>query len=490
MRNNAIILFFAFAALSFVATAQTVEELNAAEEQVKQLVAAIDSREIGSGLQDREYAIAIYQQILERNPSPEELTVATALLQGQDHEAQGGSPHHVQCSRSQLLALILSKKENTHLLTREILARNLPRLSRLDLTAVPFWEPYELPKVADEIPASPVAREAHTGNYHLYYGYCHSHTACSDGEGTPEEAYQCARYEAKLDFFALTDHGELIDIWPWDKEWETIKNTARKYNEDGVFASLHGFEWSSPIYGHINVIHSDDFTHAARDITVKDVYRWLVKRPDAIGRFNHPGSLDNFGCEFHHFDMYDAAVKQMIGIEMHNGGKNVKYYFSLKGYSGKFNHMDDANQKGWKIGAVGGQDNHGKQWGLKNNYLVGAWAESLTRQGILDAHRGRRTFATEDRNLGLSFKMDGAEMGSRLASGKGQIAISLWDKDNEKFAQISLYNTGALLQTFEVHKSDPKVDCTVNTKSGEYYYIFATQEDGDAALSSPIWIIE
>jgi len=40
----------------------------------------------------------------------------------------------------------------------------------------------------------------------VFFGNLHSHTALSDGSGTPAEAYEHARDVAGLDFLAITEH--------------------------------------------------------------------------------------------------------------------------------------------------------------------------------------------------------------------------------------------------------------------------------------------
>src|SRR5262245_19598398 len=58
--------------------------------------------------------------------------------------------------------------------------------------------------------------------YNTYFGFLHSHTRLSDGEGTVAQAYQYARDVGGLDIFAVTDHGELLTTWPWNNEWNQI----------------------------------------------------------------------------------------------------------------------------------------------------------------------------------------------------------------------------------------------------------------------------
>jgi len=56
--------------------------------------------------------------------------------------------------------------------------------------------------------------------YHYYYANLHSHSALSDGIGTPAEAYAYARDVADIDVLALTDHTHyLFHHW-----WENREN--------------------------------------------------------------------------------------------------------------------------------------------------------------------------------------------------------------------------------------------------------------------------
>ena len=95
--------------------------------------------------------------------------------------------------------------------------------------------------------------------YNIYYGYLHSHTGVSDGQGTPTDAYSQAK-DAGLDFFGTTDH----DYWPQDmsiKNWDKINKVVDSFNEDGVFTALVGYEWTSD---EANVGHALGRNHGKR----------------------------------------------------------------------------------------------------------------------------------------------------------------------------------------------------------------------------------
>jgi len=107
---------------------------------------------------------------------------------------------------------------------------------------------------------------AQATDYSVYYGMLHSHTNISDGSDNPAEADKYARDTAGLDIFSIADH----DYYPNDmttSDWATIKNAANSYNQDGVFATFWGFEWTSDDTsyhaglqnkGHITIINSLD----------------------------------------------------------------------------------------------------------------------------------------------------------------------------------------------------------------------------------------
>ena len=93
-----------------------------------------------------------------------------------------------------------------------------------------------------------------------------------------------ARDAGGLDFFALTDHGEMIDVWPWEEEWQEVLDAANATNQNGTFVALWGFEWSNPVLGHINILNTTDNTGAVSTFDLSAIYDWLAARPPAIGR--------------------------------------------------------------------------------------------------------------------------------------------------------------------------------------------------------------
>ncbi len=456
----------------------------AVEAEIKAFCKALDTKQRGVGLPDREFALTLFQQVLGDNPSQQVLGVMQSLLQGDWHD----DDCIVKIPRSGLLALLLMARENGALLTTDLLTAHLPLIRGLDLDTKPRWQP---PRAADP-PLDDAPRalppRANRAQYKLYYGYLHAHSSLSDGKGQPDDAYRMARDEAKLDFFAITDHASLIAFWPWDAKWARTRKAADRFNEDGRFVALRGFEWSSPTFGHINVLGTKNFATCISEPTMVALYEWLADYPDAVCRFNHPGYADKLNVEFEHFALSQFAVNQMVGIEMFNKDRGIEKFFS-NGFRKGGRFLDEAIARGWFTGVVGGQDNHKRNWGTRSNDRVGVWATSLTREGILDAYRARRTFATEDVNLCLSFMANGAQMGSRLQPGAMTLLIDVEDGDREPFVSAELFKRGQRLKEWPLGSAEASITFRDSAVAGDYYYVMVTQDDGDLALSSPIWIV-
>ena len=216
----------------------------------------------------------------------------------------------------------------------------------------------------DDIPVNDVAdvkeiKQLATSTYTIYYGYLHSHTGLSDGSGTPNDAYSQAK-EVGMDFFGTSDH----DYYPHDmsiKNWKEINSVANHYDEDGVFTALAGFEWTSDgieyqhlgrNHGHFTVVGTPTWCNAGHEDcdTLDEFVQWLDSQPTGLAIFNHPGQ---YGSDsFEHFNL--PKTPHIIGMELWN--REMDYY-SRKGNNG-VRYYDEALQKGWYIGAGGGQ---GKQ---------------------------------------------------------------------------------------------------------------------------------
>ncbi len=482
---------------------------------MEEVIDHVDSPAYTGDVSWEEHVVLCYRLAQNRDPTPVEL----ALLEGV-REDPG-------ISRSDVLALALGEEQERdawaggrRFLERYDLAsfradaavtaaaRQLTRTEDSDAAVARALAltAEEARLAAEHVPAErllPTRSEPGIA-YQTYFGFLHAHSHLSDGEGTAEEAYTFARDQGGLDFFGLTDHGiNLFVRWPWNNKWRKLKTAAEAAHNSGTYVTLSGFEWSNPFLGHVSVLNSDDFTHILSRPRMFGFYRWLAKRPGAVARFNHPGraGLTVLGTElvreFHHLDIFPDAIAQMVGIELWNRDRGFDEYF----YAGSWNEnptsfLDFGIQKGWRLGALGGQDNHHREWGTMSDFRTAALATELTREAILDAYANRRIYATEDKDLVLDVRASGHPMGSILAGIEPRFEVTARDGSGDTFETVRLFRDGEEIASAPVNGNEVAATLTdPSPTGGHYYYVIVTQaDDGDAngrndeAISSPIWI--
>ncbi len=349
---------------------------------------------------------------------------------------------------------------------------------------------------APAVPVAPQTTPADPADYPTYFGYFHDHSELSlDAEGDPYQAYRTARDLAELDFYSLADHAEYLILWPWDDKWDTLRDAANAAYQPHQFAALWGFEWSNPLLGHITVVNSDGFINAVSTYGLGSFYRWISRQADSFALFNHPGDFDHTGREFRRFRLSPAGVPNLVGMELWNRSYGFDQYYYAGSWESDTPFFDLALQKGWRISPGGGQDNHSRAWGLRNDFRMGVQARELTRDGIAEACLARRFYSTEDKNLLLDFRSSGHPMGSRLKGLPRVFTVSLGDRGGDGFERVRLFRNGELAQDAAV--SGNAVDVVFEDPDGagnDYYYVIVTQTDdgdgngrNDEAVSAPIW---
>jgi hypothetical protein len=253
--------------------------------------------------------------------------------------------------------------------------------------------------------------------------------------------------------------------WPATEQQALAATTAS-------FTAFRGFEWTSDRFGHINVYFSRDYTNAKIDggyVDMSTFYGWL-ERSDGIATFNHPGdkklSTSDPAYNWDDFSYVPAADRQMVGIEVYN---------SAKDYGSWYPHALD---KGWHVGAVGAEDlghNHGDDWGGPGQAKTVILADDRSPAALKAAMQARRFYAVAGPQYRLSFTVDGAPMGSRLAA-SGPVQVQATGPGTLELVT----GGGKVLAT-----GDGALDLSVTPDR----YVFVRARVGDAvvAYSSPVW---
>ena len=230
----------------------------------------------------------------------------------------------------------------------------------------------------------------------FYRGEVHSHTVDSDARGSIEEAMVYARDVGKVDFFAVTDHCTYME----PQDMLRHKRVADSFNKNGSFAALYGYEpgWDKRgFWGHMNVLGNEWLLYAPHT-PMPQLFEKLKQEEDVIAQFNHPG--ENWG-DFDSFAGHDDEIDRRICLqEVKRMEFDDHYALSLA--------------RGWHVSPMYNEDNHGADWTTRTTGTSVVLAHSLTRENIMDAMRKRRTYATLDNTMRISYRVNGEWLGARL----------------------------------------------------------------------------
>lgn len=357
-----------------------------------------------------------------------------------------------------------------------------------------------------------------------YFGQLHSHTAeYSDGSGTLDEALDYVKgipENDNVDFVAFTDHSNYFDSTSapnpeealYDKskmtsesasKWAAYNNAIDNFNASSPDRiALAGYEmtWSGGP-GHINTFNTPGIVsrnnkalnNKTGDAGLQAYYKLLIdagtNKVQSINQLNHPGTT--FG-NFSDFAYYTPALDNYVQlVEVGNGEGQI----GAGGYYPSYEQYIMALDKGWHVAPTNNQDNHKGSWGNANDARNVIYADSLTEEGLFDAIRERRLYATEDKNLEISYTLDGHMMGSQLGTedvGENvDIAVTVYDPDyNDAISKVEVVvNSGRVAYTWDSIPASGELSCTIPA-AYSYYFIRVTQMDGNLAVTAPVWVGE
>ena len=357
--------------------------------------------------------------------------------------------------------------------------------------------------------------------YELYFGQLHSHTTYSDGSGSLESALNyigSLPESANVDFVAFTDHSNYFDnsssINPeqalYDMSlagessqdmWNAYKGSIAAFNKNssGVVA-IGGFEmtWSGGP-GHINTFatpgivsrNNKVLNNKTADAGMKAYYALLSQSEgiDSISQFNHPGTT--FG-NFSDFAYWDPVIDSRIQlVEVGNGEGQI----GAGGYYPSYEQYTMALDKGWHLAPTNNQDNHKGKWGNANDARDVVLTDDFSEEGIYEAIRNYRVYATEDKNLEIGYTVNGMLLGSTIEEipEKLDFEVTLFDPDSsDSISKVEvIVNSGKVAHTW-----DSPAELTTGTLTAtlapdySYYYLRVTEGDGDIAVTAPVWVGE
>jgi hypothetical protein len=286
-------------------------------------------------------------------------------------------------------------------------AASAPRVERL---SPPHSHPSPDP-VADPIVSGAdhfvVARGSE--RYSVFWGDLHRHSnysRCSNGdEMSPEDRWTFGRDVGLYDFMALTDHSAHVG----PREWWRLYQLCELENVPGSFCALAGFEWSTRLYGHHNVILRGALepylsSRHGRTSSLPNLYATLAGH-DAVTIPHTPADWErrvDFGrCDPAFSKLVEIFQAARGNYEFDGCFRQSKEAVVLGDFAADApNHLD--------VGFVASSD-HGDGCAY-----ACALAPALDRDHLFDALRARRTYGATVKGILVDLRVDDALMGESV----------------------------------------------------------------------------
>ena len=393
--------------------------------------------------------------------------------------------------------------------------------------------------------------------YNFYYGSTHSHSnwsdggqptsGCSSGNGygsgtfDPAAVYDYARNSGGVDYWLINEHNHLIqDAIATNNPPVTEAKVKQRYaaglaaantaTVNDVFVALYGMEWgvtTNADQGHVTLIETPKLfgwescstcngpnaectpgTNCYFDIFTPKrfgyltLYKRSVENPSsagALGILCHPstGEFDNYAFNSD-ADNALQGIAVRSGLAFSTGTSCSDTNVASTDYSPRWK---SALNLGFHLGPVADHDAHCNNYGQgipnRTVYLIPNGASPvLTKSKLLQAHKARHFFATEDSNAQLVFRTsDGSKVMGDIfsAAGTATLRAAVYDPGAESVSTLEIWRGqiggGVPASPYQTVSNQSSLQITENLTSGTYYYyVHAVQADGHDLWSAPMWI--
>ncbi len=281
-----------------------------------------------------------------------------------------------------------------------------------------------LSAMANPVRVHPSAPERRT-----FWGDIHSHTQLSaDGLGRGADAYAYARHVSGLDFLSRTDHASYFETGNAIADFEGCADLADANDDPGSFVALQGYEVSFDApYGHHNVyfrdrpvLPGDEYT-----ITLPELWKALRGR-DALTVPHHtlkmPAVVD--WTDTHdpdlrrNFEIFSAHGLSEAFDPSHPLAIEQSRFTNNSVSSRRGTSAQQAWEDGLRLSTLASSDDHRAHPGMPHQGAVAVLATDLSRDGVFDAMRERRTYGTTGARILLQFSAGGIGMGGEGAAAR------------------------------------------------------------------------
>ncbi|MEJ2277143.1 MAG: DUF3604 domain-containing protein [Candidatus Lokiarchaeota archaeon] len=295
-----------------------------------------------------------------------------------------------------------------------------------------------------------IVKEFSENEKNIYWGDLHTHSDLSDGSGTAEHCFNYAQNVAQLDYYALTDHGEIMLFNP--TSFNHLESATNDAYQPGSFVTFHGIEWTQVSTGHYICIFSgnkllkspivsyltiptinglwnalDEFTsktgcsalalphHTTKKSYIQD---WTYINPKYVKIAEvtsvHGEFLFEQRNELNYRGAIDAPPTYTYGSSINDAftmGYRMTLYASSDGHDGHPGHSLSHTR------AYIGHQRPFSLWHTRNEHpytggLTAVYSDNLTRDGVFNGLQNQRIYASADHGRPiLTFMINSTKVG-------------------------------------------------------------------------------
>jgi hypothetical protein len=269
----------------------------------------------------------------------------------------------------------------------------------------------------------------------------------------------------------------------------------------GEFVTLLGYEWTSWIHGHRHVLYFDSEGEVLSSVdpefeSPEQLWAALRGKPALTVAHHSAGGPIPTNWQI----PPDPELEPVTEIVSVHGSSEALdspglIYSPLPG-----NFVRDVLDRGVRFGFVGSGDSHDGHPGLAHlaspsGGLAAFLTSDLTREGVLEALRSRRVYATNGPRIVMDTRLAGHVMGAdvELAEQRSDSTVVEAVELEVRVVAPGPLDRIDVIRSGQVHLTvacDGLTECSFvgpveNLLTGEYVYARAVQVDGGAAWSSP-----
>jgi hypothetical protein len=333
----------------------------------------------------------------------------------------------------------------------------------------------------------------------LLFGNFHEHSDISIcdrlNDDSVGESWQALRDQERLDFGCVTDHGENFNA----HLWATSSKEARANDDPGRFVTFLGEEWASSFektserwpygyYGHRNVILADlrcpKWWNPRDGSTPAELWKDLRALGGDFAVIPHQlADTGNVPTDWSFTDETAQPVAEVFQIRGSYEGLGAPRAAEA-GIDRAGWYLQDAFGKGVVIGVIASPD-HGGGWGK-----TAVWAKDLSRKGILDALRARRTYGTTGARIVLRVRVNGRSMGEEDPAPPSSVSVEIHADCPQPIAHVEVCRDGVFHEVPFTPGMSAQVTWTDPSPPPRrtWTYVRVRQTDGQIAWSSPVWL--